>query len=138
MPSAISNDEGRMQCATTEGERRQCAATPISGRRWEKDEPPVLNAGFVRSLLLVVAVAGAMYLTLAASSVHFSRAESYFAESVREMIKGSNWITPLYHGSAFMDKPILQYWLILASFKSFGISHFAARVPTIIASLLTI
>lgn len=68
----------------------------------------------------------------------FSRAEVFFAESAREMIANNNLVTPLYHNKPFFDKPILVYWLIISMFKSFGVSHFVARIPSMIAALATI
>jgi len=86
----------------------------------------------------VILVATIMQVTFAVSWVKFSRAEVFFAECAREMIAQNNMVTPLYHGQPFFDKPILSYWFIIAMFKSFGVSHWAARVPSIIAALGTI
>jgi 4-amino-4-deoxy-L-arabinose transferase-like glycosyltransferase len=89
-------------------------------------------------LLCIVALAGAMYATFAVSWVKFSRAEVFFSECAREMIAQNNLVTPLYHNQPFFDKPIWAYWLIISMFKTFGVSHWAARVPSIIASICTI
>jgi 4-amino-4-deoxy-L-arabinose transferase-like glycosyltransferase len=89
-------------------------------------------------LLAIVLVAGIMYATFAVSWVKFSRAEVFFAECAREMIVQNNMVTPLYHGQPFFDKPIWSYWLIISMFKMFGVSHWAARVPSIVASIFTI
>ena len=86
-------------------------------------------------VLLIAAVA---YFSLAAGWTKFSRAEVFFAECVREMLQTDNLVTPLYHGTPFFDKPILSYWTIACSYKLFGISHFAARIPSVLAALGTI
>lgn len=66
------------------------------------------------------------------------RAEIYFAESAREMLAAGQYVTPHYLGHAFFDKPILAYWAVAASFRVLGVSRLAARVPSMVAALLTI
>jgi 4-amino-4-deoxy-L-arabinose transferase-like glycosyltransferase len=89
-------------------------------------------------ILTVVLLCALAYCSLALNMGKFNRAEVFFAECAREMIEASTLITPLYHGQAFFDKPILIYWLIIGSFKTFGVSHFAARLASIVTALLTI
>lgn len=101
-------------------------------------EPPQNDKKFWLAMLGIVLVAAIMYTTFAVCWVKFSRAEVFFAECAREMIVQNNMVTPLYHGQPFFDKPILMYWFIVSMFKTFGVSHFAARVPSIICALGTI
>lgn len=86
----------------------------------------------------IIFIAAAAYLAIAIGWPKFSRAEVFFAECVREMIQTDNLVTPLYHGTPFFDKPILSYWQILCSYKVFGISHWAARIPSILCALGTV
>ncbi len=87
---------------------------------------------------LVLIACAVLYLTLAGNWLKFSRAEVFFSECAREMIVQGNMVTPLYHGQPFFDKPILTYWLIITSFKALGVSHLAARLPSILAALTTL
>ncbi len=97
------------------------------------------SAAAVAPLLVpVVCLALVLYASLAAGWPRFSRAEVFFAECAREMLGQSDWITPLYHGKPFFDKPILMYWWIIGTFTTFGISHLSARIPAIIAALITV
>lgn len=96
------------------------------------------SAGFRLALACVLIAAAVMYCTFALYWGKFSRAEVFFAECAREMISQNNMVTPLYHGQPFFDKPILAYWLIISMFKGVGISHWAARVPSIGAALVTV
>src|SRR3990167_6238690 len=98
----------------------------------------VLSLNFLVSLLLILCLAASLYVVLAANWLKFSRAEVFFAECAREMLAKSNFVTPLYHGQPFFDKPILMYWLILSTFKTLGVSHLVARLPSILAALGTI
>ena len=89
-------------------------------------------------MAVTLCLAALVYCSLAVFWPKFSRAEVFFAECAREMIDGQNFVTPLYHGQPFFDKPILVYWLIIGMFKTFGLSHFGARVPSIISALATV
>jgi 4-amino-4-deoxy-L-arabinose transferase-like glycosyltransferase len=48
------------------------------------------------------------------------------------MLKTGDIITPRYKGEERFQKPILFYWLILSSFKVFGVNWLAARLPSIL------
>lgn len=78
------------------------------------------------------------YLSLAYNWPKFSRAEVFFAECVKEMFEADNLVTPLYHGTPFFDKPIFAYWLIAISYKVFGITHFASRIPSVLAAVAAV
>jgi 4-amino-4-deoxy-L-arabinose transferase-like glycosyltransferase len=93
---------------------------------------------FTFALISTALSAAVLYLALAICSCKFSRAEVFFAECSREMLDVHNYVTPLYHMQPFFDKPILVYWLIIGMFKIFGISHWAARLPSIAAALVAV
>ena len=93
---------------------------------------------FLTWLVFVLGLSATLYMVLAANWPKFSRAEVFFAECAREMLAKSNFVTPLYHDKPFFDKPILTYWLILGMFKTFGVSHLTARLPSILAALATV
>ena len=96
------------------------------------------NWTFLVRLALILVLATTLYTTVAICWPKFSRAEVFFAECAREMLATSNYVTPLYHGQPFFDKPILVYWLILANFKLLGASHLTARIPSILAGVATV
>ena len=98
----------------------------------------VSSRRFFSDLLIIVFLSGLAYVAWAMFWIKFSRAEVFFAECAREMIATNNFITPLYHAQPFFDKPIFVYWLIIGMFKTFGVNHFAARLPSIVTSLITI
>ncbi|MFH1846670.1 MAG: glycosyltransferase family 39 protein [Candidatus Omnitrophota bacterium] len=64
--------------------------------------------------------------------------ESFYAETGREMIERNEWVTPYIFGQPQFEKPIFYYWLVLASYKVFGINEFAARVPSAVFGILGI
>lgn len=60
--------------------------------------------------------------------------EPRYAETAREMLERMDFITPYCNYEPRYDKPILFYWLELLSFKSFGLTEFAARLPSALAA----
>jgi 4-amino-4-deoxy-L-arabinose transferase-like glycosyltransferase len=64
--------------------------------------------------------------------------EKRYIQSTREMAETGDYITPRYHGRLRFQKPILFYWLIMLSYKLFGVSIFGARFPSIALSLLNV
>jgi 4-amino-4-deoxy-L-arabinose transferase-like glycosyltransferase len=57
----------------------------------------------------------------------FDADEPAYAGAAREMLQRGDWVTPYFNGQPRFDKPILFYWLILASYRVFGITEFAVR-----------
>lgn len=56
--------------------------------------------------------------------------EARYSEIARMMAELDDWVTPWFdEGVPFWGKPPLSIWLTAASFKLFGISEFAARLP---------
>jgi len=61
--------------------------------------------------------------------------EPKYASSAEYMLKTGDFITPYFNCEPRFDKPPIIYWLIAVSYKIFGISDWAARIPSIFASL---
>lgn len=54
-----------------------------------------------------------------------------------EMMRRHEWILPYFHGSPAFYKPPLVYWMMIFSFKIFGVSLFAARFPIALCGAAT-
>ncbi len=54
--------------------------------------------------------------------------EARFAEVARQMLAGHPWVVPALPGQAFADKPPLLPWLVLLSYRIFGVHDWAARL----------
>ena len=52
------------------------------------------------------------------------------------MIERGNLLVPVLNYVDYFEKPILNYWLIAACYKIFGVSTFAARLPSAVSTLL--
>lgn len=59
--------------------------------------------------------------------------EAYYAESAREMVASGDWVTPHYNFEPRLQKPILFYWLIAATYTVTGVSETAARIWSALA-----
>jgi 4-amino-4-deoxy-L-arabinose transferase-like glycosyltransferase len=64
--------------------------------------------------------------------------EPRYAEVAREMFQRHDLVTPTLNGQPWFEKPVLLYWMMIASFAVFGISEWAARLGPIVSGLLTI
>lgn len=70
--------------------------------------------------------------------VEFRDDEVFYFKSTQEMIASGNIFSPTFLGENRFQKPILFYWMILASFKTFGVSWFAARLASVLCAALTV
>lgn len=64
--------------------------------------------------------------------------EPRYAEVAREMLLRHDLITPTLGGHLWFEKPVLLYWMMIASYKFFGVSEWAARLPAAVGGLLTV
>ncbi|MGZ8843692.1 MAG: ArnT family glycosyltransferase [Pyrinomonadaceae bacterium] len=90
-----------------------------------------------RAFLLVLGFAALLFVSDIWAYQEFVRAESYFGLGARLMIEQGDWLTPHAPDEMPLNKPPLTYWLIGISYKLFGVSYGSARLPSVIAALLT-
>lgn len=64
--------------------------------------------------------------------------ESRYAEIPRQMLAEGNFLIPSLHGEPYLDKPPLLYWLTMASYLTFGVHDWAARLVPSLVGVLTI
>ncbi len=61
--------------------------------------------------------------------------EPLFVEASRQMLLTGDWVTPYFDGETRFDKPPLIYWLMVLMFKIFGVSEWAARMPSALSAI---
>src|SRR5207253_725641 len=61
-----------------------------------------------------------------------------YAGAAREMVEAHRWLLPTNDGIPRLQKPPLLYWLIILSFKLFGVSAAAARLPGALATVASV
>ena len=88
--------------------------------------------GLLLVLLLVSSMVGLSGRLLS------SHDEARYAEVAREMLESGDWLTPRLSGIEHWHKPPLTYWAIAASFAAFGLTEFAARLPSALAAVASV
>ncbi len=69
-------------------------------------------------------------------AIGFMGNEERYASIARAMAESGDWITPRFQGQGWFEKPPLYYWSAAVSFKIFGVSAVAARLPCAVYALL--
>ena len=82
------------------------------------------------AVLLPLILTAAIYLSSAANRAVIDYDEGYYSQVALQMVERGDWVTPYANGVRFLEKPPLMYWATAASFKIFGVSEFALRLPT--------
>lgn len=93
---------------------------------------PGREAGMAAVLGLILVVAGS------ARAPVTGRDEARFAQAAREMEAAGEWVVPTFGGAPRYHKPIGIYWCTVASYKVFGVSAGAARVPSHLAAAVVL
>ena len=90
-----------------------------------------------RQVLLLCAVAACVFFVGLGRLPLTEPDEGRNAEVAREMLDSGDWITPHYDTLPYLDKPAAFFWLVAASFRAFGFSEWAARLPSALMALAT-
>jgi 4-amino-4-deoxy-L-arabinose transferase-like glycosyltransferase len=64
--------------------------------------------------------------------------EPRYAAIARAMAETHDWVTPRLWGTPWFEKPVLYYWTAGMAIRIFGVSEFAARLPSALAGLLAV
>lgn len=94
----------------------------------------ISNALLAAVILIIGLVA---YLPWLGSFGPLDPTDSFFLESAREMIETGKYILPLNNYEPWLDKPILFFWLVCGSYKLFGLTPFAGRLPAALSGIAT-
>ena len=96
--------------------------------------PPLRHALFV----FLIALAGLLHLATIGWGDLYGQTEGQYAGAAREMLQSHHWLLPTNDGVPRLRKPPMLYWLIIASFKAFGVNAAAARFPIALAVMATV
>ena len=64
--------------------------------------------------------------------------EPRYAQVAREMLARHDWITPTLGGRPWLEKPVLYYWQAMLAYRVFGVSDWAARLPSAVDATLMV
>ncbi len=91
-----------------------------------------------RGTLILFFVVAAFYLYGLGHLPLLGPDEPRYAQIAREMFLRRDLITPTLGGHPWFEKPALLYWMMIASYKLFGVSEWSARLPAAVSGLLTV
>ncbi|HYL96037.1 MAG TPA: glycosyltransferase family 39 protein [Terriglobales bacterium] len=80
-------------------------------------------------VLAILVVWAAIYVSSLFQPALLDDADSVHAEAAREMVLRHDWVTLYIDGIRYLEKAPLLYWGMAASFKTFGVSEWSARLP---------
>jgi len=99
--------------------------------------PQILNPPPTRHALLafLLALAALLHIGTAGWGDLFDGTEGRVAGSAREMVASSDWLVPTNDGAPLVETPPLAYWAVALTYKTFGLSATAARLPIAFATI---
>src|SRR5437016_5529801 len=87
--------------------------------------------------VLLVAATVPYFVNLGASSI-WDANEAFYAQTPREMIDASDYVNPSFNFQLRYNKPVLSYWEVAASYRMFGVSEWAERLPIAIGGVVLV
>lgn len=75
----------------------------------------------------VASIATLLFLFQLGVAPLWDRDEPRNAGCAAEMLDAGDWVVPIFNSELRTHKPVLLYWLIMASYSVFGVNEFAAR-----------
>ena len=91
-----------------------------------------------RAALLFFLAAAAFYFYGLGHLPFIGPDEPRYAEVAREMYLRGDMVTPTLGGHTWFEKPALLYWMMIGSYRLFGVLEWAARLGPAICGLLTV
>src|SRR2546423_854894 len=64
--------------------------------------------------------------------------EPRYAQVAHEMLERRDWVTPTLGGHPWLKKPPLYYWQAMLAYSVFGVSDWAARLPSAVDATLLV
>jgi 4-amino-4-deoxy-L-arabinose transferase-like glycosyltransferase len=92
----------------------------------------------LRELLLLTGLCGFFFFFRLSGIGLLGPDEPRYAQVGREMLDRHDWVTPVLYHHTWLEKPILLYWGEMLSYSAFGVSDWAARVPSAFAATLLV
>jgi 4-amino-4-deoxy-L-arabinose transferase-like glycosyltransferase len=87
--------------------------------------------------LVLVLIAGVIFFTNLGGPKLWDEDEPRNAACAREMLERGDWVVPTFNYELRPQKPVLLYWLMMASYSVFGVNELAARLPSALMAMGT-
>jgi 4-amino-4-deoxy-L-arabinose transferase-like glycosyltransferase len=92
----------------------------------------------IADYLLLIAVPAFFFLWKLSAFGLIGADEPRYAQVAREMLARHNWVTPTLGGTPWLEKPPLYYWQAILAYRVFGVSDWAARLPSVVDAFLLV
>lgn len=92
----------------------------------------------VFTAILIIAAAAAVYLVGNGRTSLLDRDEPRYAQCSRQMLQSGDWVVPHLYDQIRAKKPPGIYWCQATAMRFLGDTAFAARLPSAIATVLTL
>jgi 4-amino-4-deoxy-L-arabinose transferase-like glycosyltransferase len=92
----------------------------------------------LRELLLLGGLCGFFFFFRLSAIGLLGPDEPRYAQVAREMLARGDWVTPVLYHHTWLEKPILLYWGEMLAYSAFGVSDWAARLPSALAATLLV
>ncbi len=103
-------------------------------------DPPALQAPPIRRglFLFLLVLTALLHLATIGWGDLYNETDGQYAGAAREMLESQQWLAPTNNGIPRLQKPLLLYWTIVASLKTFGLTTAAVRLPIALATLAAV
>jgi len=91
---------------------------------------------FLQAILLAAALLP-YFVHLGATSI-IDANEAFYTQTPIEMMASGDYISPTFNDEPRLNKPPLSYWVVAASYRVFGVSLFAARLPIALGAVVIV
>src|SRR5262249_19855930 len=139
-PTSRGSARRRSSCASARPACARATRTTSPSRRKPRTtrsaDADSEMSGRPRLLVLFASLLVSSFIAL--SVPLFAPDEVRNAEVAREMAADGDWLVPHLAGMPYLDKPPAFFWAAALSIRVLGHTPFAARVPAMIAGLLTL
>lgn len=88
--------------------------------------------------ILLIAISAFFFLWKLSAFGLIGADEPRYAQVAHEMLTRHDWVTPTLGGTAWLEKPPLYYWQAIVAYKLFGVSDWAARLPSVFDAFLLV
>ncbi len=85
-----------------------------------------------------MAVASVVFLTRLGATRLWDDDETFFAQVAREMYDRGDLVVPWFNQELFSHKPPFMYWMMIGAYHVFGVTEFAARLPSALFGIATV
>ncbi|PYU80400.1 MAG: hypothetical protein DMG50_20180 [Acidobacteria bacterium] len=100
------------------------------------ENPRTRTAARIGWAILILATLYVCYFSHLGAIGFVGPDEPRYAWIARDMAETGDWVTPRLYGKPWFEKPPLFYWGAAISFKLFGVSEAAARLPSAVSAFL--